>query len=113
MAPKRAQKCPCGGWAVHAEIGFLFWSFLLWGPLGAPVEHRVPKSHSRSSKMSPKMDEKHRKVTSKYSKHNPKTPEYGYQVLLKKSKQNVRGHSALYFMLFWCSDFRQSMDTSF
>ncbi len=32
---------------------------------------------------------------------------------LKNSKQKNGGRSALYFMLFWCSDFRQSMDTSF
>ncbi len=49
----------------------------------------------------------------KSSKHMQKNTEYGYLVLLKKSKQKIGGHSALYFMLFWCSDFRQSMDTSF
>ena len=64
--------------------------------------------------MSPTIVENQRKVTSKSSKNKQQTtPEYGYQVLVKKSKQKDGGHSALYFMLRWCSEFRQSMDTSF
>ena len=82
-------------------------------PLGAPFEHRVAKIHSRSSKMSPKIVEHHRSVTSKSSTtFAKKTPEYGYQLLVKKSKQQFGGHSALYFMLCWCSDFRQSTRAS-
>ena len=73
------------------EVGLLFWSFLLWGALGAPFEHRVPKCHSRSSKMSPKMGENHRTVPSTSSKNKQKTPEYGYQVLVKKSKHKMVG----------------------
>ncbi len=75
-------------------------SFLLWGGLGAPFQHRVPKSQSRSSKMSPNMVENHRKVTSKSSKISKKTPEYGYQVLLKKSKHKFGGHSPCISYLF-------------
>ncbi len=39
--------------------------------------------------------------------------EYGCECLVKKSNDKNGGHSALYFMLFGCSDFRQSMDDSF
>ncbi len=71
------------------QVGLLFCFFLLWGGLGAPFEHRAPKSNSRSSKMSPKIVEHHRKGTSKSLKHKQTTPEYGYQVLQKTSKQTT------------------------
>ncbi len=52
------------GSRIHARESFFF-VFCSGGGLGAPVEHRVPKSHSRSSRMSPKMDEIQRQNTSK------------------------------------------------
>ncbi len=67
VAPNWAQKYPSLEPDPCERIS-PFWSFLLWPPLGAPVEHRDPKSHSRSSKMSPKMDENHGKVASKSRK---------------------------------------------
>ena len=42
--------------------------FFALGALGAPFEHRVPKGQSRNSKMSPKIAENPRKVTSQSSK---------------------------------------------
>ena len=60
LAPNWAQKCPSWDSDLTGS-GSPFLVFFALGPLGAPFEHRVPKSHSRSSKMSPKMVENHRK----------------------------------------------------
>ncbi len=80
---------PPGG-AVHAGEGLLFWSFLLRGALGAPFEHRAPKSHSRRSKVSPKIVEHHRKVTSK-SQKNKKNASVWIPGFSRKVKTKMAG----------------------
>ncbi len=91
--------------------------FFVSGALGGPREPHLSTESLKVTLGAPKCLPKWSKIIEKLPQNHQKisknTPEYGYQVLLKKSKERIGGHSALYFILCWCSDFGQSMDTSF